>query len=157
MELFPGNREKAPSTSKMVKTSVKAISLEALEPSTKEWVDEFVRNLTEGFKNAMPKPSQRVSRRRSKTPNRNQPSIAQAGSRIIRMEDEILTTETITGADPTAKIRTKTNRMTTKTAPKDPANSVNVTVTPRTIVKLVSSVEILDTSAMNAEAKRPTI
>ena len=51
------------------------------------------------------------------------------------MEDEILTIETITGAVPTAKIRTLTNRMTTKTDPKCPANIVNAKITPGTNVK----------------------
>ena len=73
------------------------------------------------------------------------------------MEDEKLTTETKTGADPTAKLRTLTDRMTTKTAPKDPANIINVTIRPRTNVKFASSVERLDTSARNAEVKPPTI
>ena len=73
------------------------------------------------------------------------------------MEDEILITETKTGAERTAKVRILTNRMTIKATPKDPANNVNVTITPRTNVKLVSSVERLETSALNAEANRPTI
>ena len=47
--------------------------------------------------------------------------------------------------------------MTTETAPEDLANIVTVTITPQSIVTLVSSVEELDTSAVNAEAKRPTI
>ena len=64
----------APSTSKMAKTSVNAISRETPEPPAKEWMDEFVRTLTEVFKNAMPKPKQEVSRQRNSTPNSNQPS-----------------------------------------------------------------------------------
>ena len=51
----------APSTSKMPKTSVNAISCETPAPPAKKWMDEFVPTLTEGFKNAMPKPSQEVS------------------------------------------------------------------------------------------------
>ena len=66
----------APSTSKMAETSVNAISRETPEPPAKEWVDELVRTLTEGFKNAMPKPSQEGSRQRNCTPNRNQPSLS---------------------------------------------------------------------------------
>ena len=73
------------------------------------------------------------------------------------MENEILTTETKTGADPTAKIRILTDKMTTKTAPNDAANIVNVTIRPRTNVKFVSSVERLDTSARSAKVKRPTV
>ena len=76
MELnsFLENEKGGPSPSKMAETSVNAISREAPEPSTKEWMDELVRTPTEGFKNAMPKPSQEVSRQRDSTPNRNQPS-----------------------------------------------------------------------------------
>ena len=128
----------APSTSKMAETSVNVISRETPEPPAKEWMDELVRTPTEGFKNAMPKPSQEVSRQRISTPNRNQSSQlnstdsqgpAPSGSRRIRKKDEILTTETRTGADPTATIGTLTDRMTTKPTPKDPANIVNVTIT----------------------------
>ena len=62
----------APSTSKMAETSVNAISRETPEPPTKEWMNELVRTLTDGIKNAMPKPSQEGSRQRNSTPNRNQ-------------------------------------------------------------------------------------
>ena len=74
MELnsFLESEKGAPSTSEMAETNVNAISREASEPSTKEWMDELVR--TEGFKKAMPKPSQEVPRQQNSTPNRNQPS-----------------------------------------------------------------------------------
>ena len=61
----------APSTSEMAETSVNAISREPPEPSTKEWMDEVVRTLKEGFKNAMPRPSQEVSRQQKSTLKRN--------------------------------------------------------------------------------------
>ena len=51
----------APSISKVVETSVNAIFRETPEPPSKEWMDELVRSLTEGFKNAMPKSNQEVS------------------------------------------------------------------------------------------------
>ena len=66
--------KRAPSTSKMAQSSGNAISREAHEPSTKEWMDEFVRALTEGSQKAIPKPNKDVSRQRNSTPNRNQPS-----------------------------------------------------------------------------------
>ena len=66
-------KEAAP-TSEMAETSVNAISREALEVSNNEWMDELVRTLTEGFKNAMLEPNQEGSRQRNSTPNRNQPS-----------------------------------------------------------------------------------
>ena len=76
MELksFLETEKGAPSKSKMAETSVNAISRETHEPPIKEWMDELVRTLTEGFKSAMPKPSQEVSRQRNSTPNRNQSS-----------------------------------------------------------------------------------
>ena len=80
----------APSTSKMAETSVNAISRETPEPPTKEWMDELVRTLTDGFKNAMPKPSQEGSRQRNSTPNRNQPSRSNStdsqGTRTVRFQ-----------------------------------------------------------------------
>ena len=80
----------APSTSKLAETSVNAISRETPEPPAKEWMDELVRTLTEGFKNAMPKPSQEVSRQRNSTPNRNQTSPSNStdsqGTRIVRFQ-----------------------------------------------------------------------
>ena len=101
----------APLTSKVVETSVNAISRETPEPPTKEWMDELVRTLTEGFKNAMPKPSQEVSRQRYSTPNRNQTFDQTAPIhkepersvfKIIRMKEEITAAETTIGEDPTA-------------------------------------------------------
>ena len=80
----------APSTSKMAETSVNAISRETLEPRTKEWMDELVRTLTDGIKNAMPKPSQEGSQQRNSTPNRNQPSRSNStdsqGTRTVRFQ-----------------------------------------------------------------------
>ena len=81
----------APSTSKMAEISVNAISRVAPEPPTKEWMDELVRTLTEGFKNAMPKPNQEVSRQRNSTPNRNQLSWSNStdsqGTRTVRFQN----------------------------------------------------------------------
>ena len=73
LNFFLEIEKRAQCTSKMAETSVNAISREALEPSTKEWVDELVRTLTEGFRNAMPEPNQEGSRQRNTTPNRYQP------------------------------------------------------------------------------------
>ena len=156
----------APSTSKMAETSLNAISRETPEPPTKEWMDELVRTLTDGIKNSMPKPSQEGSRQSNSTPNRNQPSRSNSTdsqrTRTVRFQKnsnggQLTTTETIIGADPTVKIRTLTDRMTTKTAPKDLANIVNAKIMPQTSAKRVSSVERLDTSAMSAEVTLPTI
>ena len=81
----------APSTSKMAGTSVNAISRETPEPPTKEWMDELVRTLTDGIKNAMPKPSQAGSRQRNSTPNRNQSSRSNSadsqGARKVRLQN----------------------------------------------------------------------
>ena len=80
----------APSTSKMTEASVNAISLEAPELSTKNWIDEFDRMLTERFKNAMLNLNQEVSEPKS-TPNRNQPSRSSTtdsqGARAVRFEN----------------------------------------------------------------------
>ena len=80
----------APSTSRMAETSVNAISRETPEPPAKEWMDELVRTLTEGFKNAMPKPSQEVSGQRNSTPNCNQSSRSNStdsqGTRTVRFQ-----------------------------------------------------------------------
>ena len=80
----------APSTSKMAKTSVNSISRENPEPPAKEWMDELVRTLTDGIKNAMPKPSQEGSRQRISTQNRNQPSRSNStdsqGTRTVRFQ-----------------------------------------------------------------------
>ena len=80
----------APSTSKMAETSVNAISRETPEPPTKEWMDELVRTLTHGIKNAMPKPSQEGSPQRNSTPNRNQSSRSNStdsqGTRTLRFQ-----------------------------------------------------------------------
>ena len=80
--------KEAPSTSKVAETSVNAISREIPEPPTKEWMDELVPTLTKGFRNAMPKPSQEVSRQRNSTPNRNQLSRSNStdsqGTRTVR-------------------------------------------------------------------------
>ena len=80
----------APSTSKMAETSVNAISRETTEPPAKEWMDELVRTLTEGFKNAMPKPNPEASRQGNNTPNRNQPSRSNStdsqGTRTVRFQ-----------------------------------------------------------------------
>ena len=101
----------APSTSKMAEASVNAISRETPEPPTKEWMDELVRTLTEGFKNAVPKSNPEVSRQRTSTPNRNQSSrsnsIDSQGFRtvlfkMIRTKEEIAPAETTIGEDPTA-------------------------------------------------------
>ena len=82
--------KRAPSTSKLSETSVNAISRETPEPPAKEWMDELVRTLTEGFKNAMPKLSQEGSRQRKSTPNRNQPSRSNStdsqGTRTARFQ-----------------------------------------------------------------------
>ena len=64
--------EGTPSISKVAETSVTAVSRGTAEPFTKNWSDELVRTITEGFKNAMPKRSQEASRQRNSTPNRNQ-------------------------------------------------------------------------------------
>ena len=64
--------EGASITSKVAKTSVNAISCATLEPSTKKRMDELVRTSTEGFKNAMPEPSQEASRPCNSTADRNQ-------------------------------------------------------------------------------------
>ena len=81
----------APSTSNMAETSVNAISRETPEPPTKKWMDELVRTLTDGIKNAMPKPSQEGSRQRNSTPNRNQPSRSNStdsqGTRTVRFQN----------------------------------------------------------------------
>ena len=91
MSSFLEIEKRTPSTSKMAETSVNAISLKAPEPSTKEWLDEFVRTLTEGFKNIMPKPSQEVSRERNSTPNRNQPirpgNTVSQGTRTVQYQN----------------------------------------------------------------------
>ena len=125
-----------------------------------------MQTLTDAFKNAMPSrakkdPDSAIARQITTNPLDRTALIprepAQFASRKNQMEDEIPTTETKTGVDPTAKTRTLTNRMTTETTPNDPGNIVNETIKPRTNVKFVSGVEILDTSAMNAEAKRRTI
>ena len=83
--------KRSPSTSKMAEASVNAISRETPEPSTKELMDELVRTLTEGFKNAMPKPNAEVSRQRTSTPNRNQPSRSNStdsqGTRMVRFQN----------------------------------------------------------------------
>ena len=90
MNSFLGIAKEAPSTNEMAETSVNAISSELPEPSTKEWMDKLVRTLTEGFKNAMPKPSQEVSRHRNSTPNPNQPSRSNStdsqGTRTVRFQ-----------------------------------------------------------------------
>ena len=81
----------APSTSKTAEASVNAMSRETPEPPTKEWMDELVRTLTEGFKNAMPKPNPEVSRQRNSTPNSNQPSRSNStdsqGTRTVRFQN----------------------------------------------------------------------
>ena len=81
----------APSKSKLAETSVNAISCEVHEPSTKEWMDDLVRTLTEAFKNSMPKPSQGASRQRNNTLNRNQPSRSNStdsqGTRTVRFQN----------------------------------------------------------------------
>ena len=73
----------------MPETSVNAISCETPEP--KEWIDELVRTLMDGIKNAMPKPSQEGSRQRNSTPNRNQLSRSNStdsqGSRSVRFQN----------------------------------------------------------------------
>ena len=75
----------------MAETSVNAIYREHPEPSAREWMNEFVRTLTEGFRNAMPKPSQGVSRQRNSTRNRNQPSRSNStdsqGTGTVRLQN----------------------------------------------------------------------
>ena len=93
MELnsFPEIEKGAPSTSKMAENSVNAISRETPEPLTKEWMDELVRTLAEGFKNAMPKPNPKNSRQRISTQNRNRPprsnSTDSQGTRTVRFQN----------------------------------------------------------------------
>ena len=81
----------ATSTSKVAETSVNAIAREAPEPPTKEWMDELIRKLTEGFKNATLKPCQEVSRPRIITPKRNQSSWSNStdsqGTRTVRFQN----------------------------------------------------------------------
>ena len=83
--------KRAPSTSEMAETSVYAVSREAPEPSCKKWMYELVRTLTEGFKDAMPKPKQGVSRHRNSAPNRNQHSWSNStdyhGARTVRFQN----------------------------------------------------------------------
>ena len=159
--------KRAPSRSKMAETSVNAISREAPEPPTKEWMDELVRTLTEGFKNAMPKPNQEVSRQRNSTPNRNQPSRSNStdsqGTRTVRFQnnsnDERRNNN---GRDNNRRELNRQNSTpnrpnSTQNSSKGPCNIADVKITPRTNVKLVSSVERLDTSAMSAEVPLPTI
>ena len=166
MNSFLEIKRGAPSTSEMAQISVNAISREAPEPSTKEWMDELVRTPTEGFKNAMPKSNQELSRQRSSTSNRNQPSRSNStdsqGNRTVRFQKN--SDERRNNSDrgnnrrqnSTARIRPLTGPIATKTVPKDPANIVNAKIMPQTNAKPVSSVERLDTSAMSAEVTLTT-
>ena len=81
----------AASTSKMAETRLNAVSREAPEPSTKDWLDELVRTLTEGFKNAIPNPNQEVSRQQNSTPNHNKRSRSNStdfqGTRTVRFQN----------------------------------------------------------------------
>ena len=67
-------KTRTPSTTKLAKTSVNAISCDAPEPSTKEFLDEIVRIPTYGLKKTMPKRSPEAFRTQNSTPSGNQHS-----------------------------------------------------------------------------------
>ena len=108
----------------------------------------------------MPKPSQEVSRQRDSTPNRNQPSRSistdSQATPTVRFQNTSNEKRNNSGRDINPRganrLNSTLNRPNSKQiSSKNPANIVNVTITPRTNVKRVLSVEKLDTSAMSAE------
>ena len=154
------------STSEMAEASVNLISREAPEPSTKEWMDELVRTQTEGFKNAMPMPSQERSRQWYSTQNRNQPSQSNSTddqeTRTVQFQNSSIGERNSNNQDNNWRgsncQNTNSNQPNdNKNNSKGPCKHWNVTFRPRTIVKLIWNTERLDTCAMNAETKRPTI
>ena len=91
LKFFQEIDKRAPSTSKMAKTSVSASSREAPEPCAEDWMEERVRTLTEGFKNAKPNPNQGDSRQRNSTSNHNQSSPSNStnsqGTRTVHFQN----------------------------------------------------------------------
>ena len=67
LEIEKGPPSKSDSTTE---TGINMISREGPEPSTKQMMEDFVRTLTEGIRNAMPKTTQSENRQRSPTPIR---------------------------------------------------------------------------------------
>ena len=157
----------APSTSKMAEASGNAISRETPEPPTNEWMDELVRTLTEGFKNAMAKRNPEVSRQRNSTPNRNQPSRSNStdsqGIPTVRFQNISKERRNNSGRDnnrrgPNRLNSTPNRPNSTQKSSKGPCKHCKrENHASNECFKRVSSVERLDTSAMSAEVTLPTI
>ena len=113
--------KRALSTSKMADTSVNAICRKAPEPSTKEWMDEFVRTKKSTGSGIVRQITTSLLNPTALIPVEPEWSV----SKTIRMEEVITTTQTTIGEDPTAKIGPLTGPKASKAVPKDSANIVD--------------------------------